>query len=212
LRHRQQLWAARAVDEITVSGRTWFGTLTLSPEKALQLQYASELRKVRQGWQLAELADTDRFQAIREEASVEVTKWLKRVRKNSGATLRYLLVCEHHKSGMPHWHILLHERSGKVLKRKLEASWGYGFTHFRLVPPGDNNAAYYCAKYLGKSAEARLRASLQYGSPSMETIAEKVEHLLGELMFQTTKHDATSPTVKMTQQEMMIPNINSSIF
>lgn len=95
-----------------------------------------------------------------------LTLWVKRVRKNSGAPIRYLLVCEAHKSGLPHYHMLLHERSPElqVRKRMLQAEWqAYGFTNCKLVEQ-DQHAARYVSKYLAKSALARVRASVRYGA------------------------------------------------
>jgi hypothetical protein len=182
LRARSQLWAARARDEIAIATRTWFGTLTLAPAQALQLRFGAELQKDQQGHQLGELTEDELFTAMSKGATAELTKWLKRIRKNSGARLRYILVCEKHKSGVPHWHVLIHEYEGKVTKAKLEASWRYGFSHFRLVERENIKTAWYVCKYLGKSALARVRASQQYGTPKAATIADQIENQIAILM------------------------------
>jgi hypothetical protein len=184
---RSQLWAARARDEITISSRTWFGTLTLAPASALRLRYETELQQAERGHTLGELSEDELFTAMSKAASADLTKWLKRIRKNSGAKLRYLLVCEKHEGegphhGLPHWHVLIHETEGKVTKAKLEASWRYGFSHFRLVDKQQTRTAWYVCKYLSKSALTRVRASQQYGSPKVGTITERIENSLAILM------------------------------
>jgi hypothetical protein len=172
---RSQLWAARARDELAIAPRSWFGTLTLAPAQALQAKFASEINLTKRGHDLNEVSEADQFRAVANQVSPELTRWLKRIRKNSGARLRYLLVCEAHKTGVPHWHVLIHETQGKVVKAKLEAAWRYGFSHFRLVDKQQTKTSWYVCKYLGKSALARVRASESYGAPKVATIAEVVE-------------------------------------
>jgi hypothetical protein len=182
LEARSRLWAARARDELAIAPRTWFGTLTLAPAQALQLKYSAELHLSHRGHQLDQTGSPTIFHAMHSLASPELTKWLKRIRKNSGASLRYILVCEQHKSGIPHWHVLIHEHKGKVVKAKLEAAWRYGFSHFRLVDREQTRTAWYLCKYLGKSALARVRASQSYGAPKAATITELVEQQLAILL------------------------------
>jgi hypothetical protein len=183
---RSQLWAARARDEIAIAPRTWFGTLTLAPAQALQAKFAAEIELTKRGHCLDEVSKADHFRAVAAVVSPEITRTLKRIRKNSEARIRYLLVCEAHEGGgphdgVPHWHILLHEHHGKVTKRKLEASWRYGFSHFRLVDKQATKTAWYVCKYLSKSALARVRASQSYGAPKVATITELVEQQLAIL-------------------------------
>lgn len=94
---------------------------------------------------------------------MEITKYLKRVRKKSGAPLRYILVAEAHKSGLPHYHMLIHEcdPSRQVRHKDLTAAWSWGFTRFKLVET--SNTAWYVCKYLSKAQLARVRASVRYG-------------------------------------------------
>ncbi len=192
---RSQLWAARARDELRVASRTWFGTLTLAPTRAMQLIFAAQLGLTERGHVLDEVSDPELFQAIVKEASPDLTNWLKRVRKNSGASLRYLLVCEAHKTGLPHWHVLIHEYEGKVVKAKLEAAWRNGFSHFRLVPTTDIRTAWYVTKYLSKSALARVRASQHYGLPPVSSHAERMEYLLSSVQLSAgpSDHCSASP-------------------
>lgn len=113
------------------------------------------------GIEFSELTQAQKFAELQRIAGKRITLWLKRVRKNSGAVIRYLLVAERHKTGLPHYHLLVHEMGGVVRHRHLADSWSYGFTNFKLVLGG--RPASYVAKYLGKSHDARVRASLGYG-------------------------------------------------
>ena len=113
---------------------------------------------------LDDLPATARTKAIAAELAPEVTRWLKRVRKQSAAALRYLLVVEAHADGFPHFHLVLHETSlAQVSKRTLEGQWHYGFSSWRLIPHGEMRQVTYVCKYLTKSAQTRVRASRQYG-------------------------------------------------
>lgn len=166
LAHRARLWTARAIDELRANNRTWFGTLTFAPHARFRAKLIAE-HKVstarREAW--CELSAEEQFQAIQREVGPDVSLWLKRVRKETGATLRYLLVCEAHKDGFPHYHLLLHETVGKATKSVLEKQWRLGFSHWRLVDREDVSAVTYCCKYLTKSALTRVRASKDYGQP-----------------------------------------------
>lgn len=124
----------------------------------------AEARLAKRGVRWAELSPAEQFQARHQEISRDLTTWLKRVRKQSGARLRYLLVAEAHKSGLPHYHALIHERrfSVPVTERVLRHQWNLGFSKFQLVEGSE--AAWYVAKYLAKDARARVRASVRYGN------------------------------------------------
>lgn len=144
MRQRRMMWARRAQIEIRSSLRTWFCTLTFRPE----VHYLLGIR------------GTDHVA----EAAKEVTKYLKRLRKETGARFRYMLVVEKHQNGLPHFHMLLHEIGVPVRHEVLRRQWEQnGFGTWKLVE--DQRAAWYCAKYLGKTAEARVRASIRYGEP-----------------------------------------------
>lgn len=97
-----------------------------------------------------------RFAVIAEE----LQRFLKRIRKNSKAELRYICVQELHKSGNPHYHLLIHEVEGTLTKAVLQAAWRYGFSQAKLADP---RTAIYVCKYLTKGEGARVRASLSYG-------------------------------------------------
>lgn len=93
----------------------------------------------------------------------EIGKFLKRVRKNTGAKLRYLLVAEPHKSGLPHFHMLIHQCDTHIPVRydDLKSQWRLGFSAWKLT---DYKSASYVCKYLSKSLRARVRASQAYGT------------------------------------------------
>lgn len=165
LRHRQRLWTARALAETRSVSRTWYGTLTLKPEAHFSALTRARARCTAQGEDFETFPPETRFVRVHAEIAKELTKFLKRVRAQSGP-LRFLLVAEKHKSGDPHYHVLIHEQDAALPIRKalLEAQWSeHGFSHWRLV--SDARPAHYVCKYLAKSIEARVRASIDYGSP-----------------------------------------------
>lgn len=179
LRARAFHWRMKAQAECQHAQRTWFGTLTLSEAEQVKALYRAQLASERRGvpWHSPVKRGLDetpeaysmrvrraQFRLAVQSIAPDVTKWLKRIRKESGAKLRFLLVAEAHKSGRPHFHVLVHEVAGSVpiRKRTLGDQWKLGFSQFRLVQEGDKAASYVC-KYLTKSAAARVRASLRYG-------------------------------------------------
>lgn len=173
LRKRAKLWTARAIDEIAAANRTWFGTLTLRPEAQFMYRMLADKAAHVGGSRWAQLTSTEQFKDIVKQVSPDLTKWIKRARKNSGATLRYLLVSEAHKSGDPHFHILLHEHAGTATKAVLEDSWKLGFSHWRLCGH-DKKAAIYACKYLAKSAITRVRASAKYGTAGPRLMSDRL--------------------------------------
>lgn len=166
LRARARRWREAAEREMNCAAmrgcRTWFGTLTLSPEEQSFATYAA-IAAVGAD-KFAALSELERLPLRHEAVSRSLTLALKRLRKEVGAgSVRYLIVCEAHKSGLPHYHALLHETSSTLPIRKsvLNDFWRLGFSQWRLARP---EAARYVAKYLSKAALARVRASRQYGS------------------------------------------------
>ncbi|TXG98910.1 MAG: hypothetical protein E6R08_03530 [Nevskiaceae bacterium] len=166
LQHRRRYWARLAEREINVSARTWLVTLTLTPDQQNKAYYAACLRLARSAIDFDGLDPEQQFAERVAEIGPEITLWLKRVRKQSGAKLRYLLVVEAHKSGLPHFHLLLHEADVEhpVRKRTIVEQWKLGFGHAKLVAQGENRRfAHYVTKYLTKSFLCRARASQKYG-------------------------------------------------
>lgn len=165
LRLRRREWTVRALSETQAAQRSWFGTLTCNPEATFRMTVLVRRRLMRGGTEMERLSATERYRELCHEISQELTRYLKRVRKHSGAPLRYLAVFEAHKSGFPHLHVLLHETTlASVRKKVLDAHWIHmGFTHWRLVEAGGNpRAALYVAKYIAKDG-GRVRASIRYG-------------------------------------------------
>lgn len=175
LKARAAHWRYRAQAEIASASRTWFGTLTLSPEA--QFRCISEARaKTRarraEDWdklQVASPADAWRYQL-----KPLVHEWqcfIKRLRKQVGG-LRYMLVVERHKSGLPHLHCLIHETCSPIRHRVLTEKWKWGFSSFKLVAGEDEKrAAAYVCKYLTKAVTGKVVASGGYGFPDNSPIA-----------------------------------------
>lgn len=172
LKRHARLWAARAVEETNASERTWFGTLTARPDVHVWIDQVAST-------QMGDFWVQPRAKKFAMQSAVlgkEVTKYLKRLRKESGFQIRYLCVTEIHDGlktsdfmrGRPHLHMLLHEKPGQPIpKEMLERQWPHGFTKFRLVNNA-RHAAWYVSKYVSKASEARTRASLGYGKLSSE--------------------------------------------
>lgn len=163
LRKRASLWRARSKAETERAVRTWFVTLTLSPESH-QLMERRVIERLGAGstkW--LTMSDQERFAERWREVSRECTLYLKRLRKG-GQPFKYLLVAEAHKSGLPHVHLLVHETDEQkpIRHASLTKAWGLGFTVCKLAD--DANAASYLCKYLAKSLAARVRASQAYGA------------------------------------------------
>ena len=98
LRYRQRLWTARALTECALATRTWFGTLTIRPEDRTRLLYSADLAfsKARcEPWSGGN--EADQFRYLVDAASPDITNFLKRVRKNSDASLwETVLMCFGH--------------------------------------------------------------------------------------------------------------------
>lgn len=173
LRHRRRLWTARALMETRRAERTWFGTLTLSPDSHMLMKARAITRLSRAGVDWRELDEEQRFAEIHATIGEELTKFFKRVRKQSAARFRYLAIVEAHKSGLPHYHLLIHEQdiSMPVRHAVLNGQWKWGFSKFKLLK--DDEQAVYVCKYLSKQARARVRASCLYGKePSLDIVSE----------------------------------------
>lgn len=187
------LWRTRAEHETRAALRTWFGTLTLNPAAHMTMVSRARVRLAQQGIDFDDLPIGEQFIERHREISREITKYLKRVRKISGQ-FRFLMVAEHHKSGLPHYHVLVHERDAHGVKhRVLSSEWKLGFEKWRLLT--DLREASYLCKYLAKATVARVRASGAYGQayqidPRSLTIAEGVKK----------RPPPTTPVVRGTDQ------------
>ena len=130
--------------------------MTLAPERLYRCEAIARKRDIKFDERPQEIREQSRFAVIVEE----IQRFLKRIRKNSGAKLRYICVQELHKSGAPHYHLLIHEVEGTLTKAVLQAAWQWGFSNAKLSEP---HRAIYVCKYLTKAQGSRVRASLGYG-------------------------------------------------
>lgn len=170
LAHRRRLWSARASDELKAAHRTWFATLTISPENRFMatLQASASAESAGHG-QWRAMDASNQFRYLVKHINQDIDRYFKRVRKHG--SLRYLLVSEAHKDGFPHFHALIHEAGLPLTKRLLESNWRLGFSQFRLVNSADPRSAFYVCKYLSKDARTRVRASRQYGRAQLVSAA-----------------------------------------
>lgn len=174
LRAKRRLWTARAYDEVRSASRTWFVTLTVGPDRRLWANMvARSWCETARREAFDKLTPLERTRALAAAIDPEVTRWLKRVRKQSGATLRYLLVVEPHKDGFPHYHLLVHEAGQQCGERILRRQWKYGWCQAKLVA-GEVHPGYVC-KYITKSPQTRVRASRRYGQAPSERTAPRTD-------------------------------------
>lgn len=163
---RSNEWRFRAREELRRAARSWFGTLTLSPEAHHRMMSLARHHAATTAVPWNDLDYEERFRRIALTSLKEVTKYTKRVRKQAKVPLRFLTVTERHRSGLPHFHMLVHEVELKPVTHKiLSSQWDLGFEKWRLVPHEDLNSARYITKYISKEATTRIRASLNYGKP-----------------------------------------------
>lgn len=164
---RRKQWAARARAEYQATAlegaRTWFCTLTLAPDNQFLALCTARVRLAKQGVNFDELPDVEKFSRQVSVIGEEITRFIKRVRKNSAAKIRYLIVAEAHQSGAPHFHMLIHEQIASAPLRKaiIKDAWIVGFSKVTLAD--DIRGAMYLCKYLAKDARTRVRASFRYG-------------------------------------------------
>lgn len=131
---RRMFWAARAITEFQKSHTTFFGTLTLDPQRDVEIDALARIELSERGVDFdRDLTAAERFRVRTRYGGMEITRWLKRLREGDRfrekPQFRYLLIAEAHngaktseaKRGRPHWHVLLHECTGD----------------FRLVLPGE---------------------------------------------------------------------------
>lgn len=169
LRRKAGHWYYRAMAEYRHAPRTWLWTLTLSP--AAQAAALNRARKHldAQGVDFDGLPAEEQFAMRHRETGRAVTLALKRLRKGGDGQppcqFRYLMVAEAHASGLPHYHLLIHEivDGAPVRHASLKRAWSEGFCDAKLI--ADEKSATYPLKYVAKSLLARVRASVAYGNP-----------------------------------------------
>lgn len=159
---RARLWQHRAEAEVLGAQRTWFCTLTFSPERRFHYRLQAVKACSARGEAFDTLDDHRQFGEIVRLQARAFALAIKRLRKNTQCQVRYLLVAERHKDGNSHLHALVHEVQGSkpVTKRELQAEWHEGFSVVKLA---DKSAARYVTKYLAKELLTRVRASQNYG-------------------------------------------------
>lgn len=186
-------WYHRARVETFRATRTWFGTLTFNPQRSFECDLRTRQRLYRSGVDFKELPPEIAFLERSRETGEDITKWLKRLRKETAAPFRYLLALEAHKSGLPHYHILLHEVSAtqRISERQLSGQWNHGFTKFRLAD--DKRHIGYVTKYIAKDCKARVRASGRYGQ-FFDTVDQKTDPSVCIESRVTTERDSQTTT------------------
>lgn len=88
LEHRKLYWRALARNEIAGAARTWFATLTVDPQHQVQAAYRAGIRLAKSGIDFDSLDREKQFAERVAEIAPEITKWLKRVRKEASVNLR----------------------------------------------------------------------------------------------------------------------------
>lgn len=174
LKQRAKVWATRGQLELLAARRSWFGTLTVSPQERFRARLRADAACDKRGVRFLSLSDSEQFAEIAKILRGDFQLYLKRVRKASRARIRYLMTTEAHADGFPHLHLLLHEYEGATTKRLLEEQWPLGLSHWRLVDAHDHKVPWYVAKYLTKSILAKPIASLRYGRPEMQALTERI--------------------------------------
>lgn len=185
---RSYEWRCRVRNEVARAGRSWFGTLTMTPEVQYRMLSLARAHAASRSIPWNDESPEYRFRMLADTSLKEVTKYVKRIRHHARVPIRTLCVTEKHKSGLPHFHMLVHEVELKpVTHRILSTQWNLGFEKWRLVPFDRPKDAEYLCKYLTKSAETRIRASVNYGKSistvggvltSIKDYALSVEHLI----------------------------------
>lgn len=121
LKMRRRFWEDRAVAEYKANPRTFFGTITMSPDEHYLLDARATARLAEGQVRFGSLSGAEMFKERCREYGLELTRYFKRIRAGRGGhkaiQLRYMLVAEAHDGpktspelrGRPHFHIVLHE-------------------------------------------------------------------------------------------------------
>lgn len=175
LRARRLSWRYRVREEVRRAARNWWGTLTLAPATHYRVMVEARLQAENSSVVWETLSDEERFARICNTSLKEVTKYLKRVRKAAKVPFRYVLVTERHKSGLPHFHLIIHESEFKTIPHKILAgqwngkNFSLGFEKWRLIPFDDEERHVgYVTKYISKSLASKVRASQRYGEQQLQ--------------------------------------------
>lgn len=179
---KRKMWEERIVDELHKASRTWFCTLTASPQNHLLWEMLAKGRKYTGGKMWHDLSEKQQGRLVNRVATPDLQKWIKRVRKSHGAPkmLRHIIIPEFHTKklrGKPHFHVLIHEVSAlyPIRKSQLDQTWHLGFTNFKLVDDSGQMGS-YISKYVSKDEfhdGVRLKVSLGYGRDIAGSIPNK---------------------------------------
>lgn len=197
-------WMNKAEREVRRAQRTWLCSFTLSPDYHVKTLAQANVRLRKSGVLPNEISAERMFKERASEMQKMFTDFMKRLRKQTNAQIRYLLVVESHKSGMPHLHALIHEVAGTVTSRNINGQWFAGFSNAKLVRDDEAapNAVRYACKYLAKQAVSRVRASLHYGDTISLTTITDLSH----------SSDSGSEAGVKNQPSLKKRNGNSSTF
>lgn len=171
-------WKHRMTEELRHGVRSWYGTLTLRPAEQYRVLVEGRRYTEARGVAWQSLSEDERFAIRARFALNEVSKYVKRFRKRAwGARgkspMAWVAVTEKHKSGLPHFHMLVHESAMRPVTHEiLSSSWGLGFERWRLVRPdeGAQEVAWYLCAYLTKDFSTRIRCSEKYGHERAATV------------------------------------------
>lgn len=142
-------------------------TLTANPTLRAELEFRAIQHANKRSVNWHELPAADRQKRLFRAFYGEVQKYLKRVREKlrvqGKRRLRFFAVCEAHKDGFPHAHLLIHEESfADANERLLRLEWRHNGYAIARVVRGSAHAAIYVTKYLTKRSLI-VRASQLYG-------------------------------------------------
>lgn len=169
LKKRRQHWWFRAKAEMAFAPRTWFATLTYAPDQVYLRTILARRKCEGKGIDFDALSPDDQYPHLADECGKDLTLMMKRLRKNARGPLRYIFVGEAHKSGVPHFHALIHEvKENAATYDVLKRSWPHGHSAFKLADP---KAVSYVAKYISKDARTRVRASEHYGKDTAYSLS-----------------------------------------
>lgn len=187
LRRRAYEWRTKAQLEIEAAPRTWFATYTLSPDEHFRVECEARSLAQKRSTVFEHNSEIEQFRLRCAAGGSDITRYVKRIRKQSGAQIRYLWVAERHQSGLPHYHALIHEVNADQPLRKavLKEQWPHGFSRFKLVE-GRGAAGYVC-KYLSKDIAARVRSSIRYGKIGNPIYHHRTENSVREILTQTPR-------------------------
>lgn len=196
LKNRMLSWRYRAKRETMRAARNWWGTLTFAPSQRYRIEVEARRYAASRSVAWETLSDEERFSRIVAFSLKEVTKYLKRVRKAAKASFRYVLVTERHKSGDPHFHLIVHETELHPITHKiLSGQWNgknfsLGFEKWRLIPFGDEERHVgYVTDYISKALASKVRASQRYGELELEATVGALQRSFMTLYEQSQRRE-----------------------